>query len=89
MRGGLTGAEIRERGIGAVAAGGIKSHHQQVAKEGGLKPDELNLTGREGGMKGIHETLKVQVSWMQKSYEALAKMSRGEKVPTKNQEGET
>ena len=62
------------------------SYSERVAKEAGLDPAELRLTGREGSSKGIHTQLKIQSAYQRIMVDRLGYIARGDKMPQKSKQ---
>jgi hypothetical protein len=78
LTGGLTKEELLKRSTAATTAAGVRSYSERVAKEAGLKPDVLKLSGKEGSPQEMGKEMKIQTALLRDSNIALNRMAKRE-----------
>lgn len=87
VKGGFTAKEILERGTAAAQAAGFRTFSKKVSKEAGLKPDAVNITGKEGSPQEMGQQLKLQTTILQDIAVSVAKSAKRESGVVQNKKG--
>lgn len=87
VKGGFTAKEILERGTAAAQAAGFRTFSEKVSKEAGLKPDAVNITGKEGSPQEMGQQLKLQTTILRDIALSTAKSAKRESGVVQNKKG--